>query len=152
MITLSGRPLFKLDIYKFNPLLSRKVPSFGEAIMEKGSIDLRDLILLINEQKQMNANLALEFDCAIETDDVKPLVKVINYAINYVNQLTDQQQQISLNSTMSGITIGFTAFTALSDFPAINPQVHEALVPYNAILEQKGEPGKYIQLLISFRK
>ncbi|HID38566.1 MAG TPA: hypothetical protein EYP36_03515 [Calditrichaeota bacterium] len=120
--------------------------------MEKGSVDLRDLILMINEQKQMNANLALEFDCVIETDDVKPLVKVINYAINYVNQLTDQPQQISLNSTMSGITISFTAFTVLSDFSVISPQVNEALVPYNALLEQKGEPGKYIQLLISFKK
>ena len=120
--------------------------------MEKEIVDLRDLILMINEQKKMNANLALEFDCIIETDDVKPLVKVINYAINYINQLTDQPQQISLNSSMSVITIGFTAFTALSDFPAINPQVNEALVPYNAILEQKGERGKYIQLLINFRK
>ena len=120
--------------------------------MSKESVDLRDLILMINEQKQMNANLALEFDCVIDTDDVKPLIKVINYAINYINQLTDQPQQISLNASMSGITIGFTTATTLSEFPAINPQVNEALEPYNAVLEQKGEPGKYTQLLISFRK
>ena len=120
--------------------------------MEKETVDLRDLILMIKEQKQVDANLTLEFDCVIETDDVKPLVKVINYAINYINQLADQQQQISLNASMSGITIGFTTFTELLDLPAINPQVNEALVPYNAVLEQKGEPGKYTQLLISFRK
>jgi len=120
--------------------------------MSKGSVDLRDLILMVNEQKQMNANLALEFDCVIDTDDVKPLIKVINYAINYINQLTDQPQQISLNASMSGITIGFTTATTLSELPAINPQVNEALEPYNAVLEQKGEPGKYTQLLISFRK
>ncbi len=120
--------------------------------MEKETVDLRDLILMIKEQKQMNANLALEFDCVIEADDVKPLIKVINYAINYISRLTDQQQQISLNASMSGITISFTAFTASSDLPAINPQVNEALAPYNAVLEQKGEPGKYTQLLISFRK
>lgn len=120
--------------------------------MEKETVDLRDLILMIKEQKQMNANLALEFDCVIEADDVKPLIKVINYAINYISRLTDQQQQISLNASMSGITISFTAFTASSDLPAINPQVNEALTPYNAVLEQKGEPGKYTQLLISFGK
>ncbi len=120
--------------------------------MKTGNVDLRDLILMINEQKQMNANLALEFDCVIETDDVKPLVKVINYAINYINQLTDQPQQISLNASMSGITIGFTTATALTELPEINPQVNEALTPYNAVLEQKGELGKYTQLLISFRK
>ena len=120
--------------------------------MEKEEVDLRDLILMIKEQKQLDANFALEFDCVIETDDVKPLVKVINYAINYINQLSDQQQQISLNASMSGIIIGFTTFTDLEDLPVINPQVNEALVPYNAELEQKGEIGKYTQLLISFNK
>jgi hypothetical protein len=120
--------------------------------MEKETVDLRDLILMIKEQKQVNANLALEFDCVIETDDINSLVKVINYAINYINQLTDQPQQISLNASMSGITIGFTTFTDVLELPAINPQVNEALVPYNAVLEQKGESGKYTQLLINFKK
>ena len=115
------------------------------------SIDLRDLILKIKEQKQIDANLTLEFDCFIETDDVKPLIKVINYCINYISQLTDQQQQISLNASMSGITIGFTAFTSSTELQEINPQVNEALAPYNAVLEQKGEVGKYTQLLITFK-
>ncbi len=120
--------------------------------MAKESIDLRNLILMIKEQKQLNTNLTLEFDCLIETDDVKPLVKVINYAINYINQLTDQPLNISLNVTTREITISFTAFTVLVDLPAINPKVNEALGPYHAVLEQKGEPGKYAQLLISFKK
>ena len=52
--------------------------------MQKESVDLRNLIMMIKEQKQMEANLALEFDCVIETEDIKPLVKAINYCINYV--------------------------------------------------------------------
>lgn len=120
--------------------------------MEKESVDLRDLILMIKEQKQVNANFSLEFDCVVETDDITPLVKVINYAINYISQLTDQPQEISLNASMSGITIGFTTFTDKLELPAINPQVNEALVAYNAILEQKGDPGKYTQLLITFKQ
>jgi hypothetical protein len=115
------------------------------------SIDLRDLLLKIKEQKQMNANLTLEFDCVIETEDVTPLIKVINYCINYISQLTDQQQQISLNASMSGLTIGFTAFTSKTELPEINPQVREILVPYDAVLEQKGESGKYTQLLINIK-
>jgi len=119
--------------------------------MESQAIDLRDLILKIKEQKQMDANLALEFDCVIETDDVTPLVKVINYCINYISQLTDQNQEIGLNASMSGITIGFTAFSEVTDLPEINPQVNEALAKYNADLERKGEPGKFVQLLLSFK-
>jgi hypothetical protein len=118
--------------------------------MEKETVDLRKLILMIKDQKQVNANFSLEFDCEIETDDIKPLVKVINYAINYLSQLTDLPLEISLNASMSGITISFTTFTDVVELPAINPQVSEALVSYNAVLEQKGEPGKYTQLLITF--
>ena len=120
--------------------------------MEKETVDLRDLILMIKDQKEINANFSLEFDCVIETEDITPLIKVINYAINYINQLTDQPQEISLNASMRGITLGFTTFTDLTELPAINPQVNEALLPYNAVLEQKGDPGKYTQLLISFGK
>jgi hypothetical protein len=115
------------------------------------SVDLRDLILKIKEQKQMNAELTLEFDCVIDTEDISPLVKVINYAINYIAQLTDTPQQISLNASMSGITIAFTTFTERTDLPAISPQVNEALRIYNGVLEQKGDPGRYTQLLIHFK-
>jgi hypothetical protein len=118
--------------------------------MEKEKIDLRDLILKIKEHKQIDTNLALEFDCFIEADDITALVKVINYAINYINQLTDQPLHISLNSTNRDITLSIMAFTTQSDFPEISPKVNEALEPYNAMLEQKFEPNKYAQLLIHF--
>ncbi|MCB0281986.1 MAG: hypothetical protein KDF60_05345 [Calditrichaeota bacterium] len=118
--------------------------------MDVESVDLRDLIMMIKDQKKMDANLALEFDCKIETADVKPLIKVINYCINYISQLSEQTQQISLNASMSGITIGFTAFSNAQEIPAINPQVNEALAIYNARLEHKSDPGKYVQLLINF--
>ena len=118
--------------------------------MEIENVDLRDLIIRIKEQKQIDAELTLEFDCRIETDDVMPLVKVINYAINYIIQLTEQPLHISLNATMRGYTIGFTAFTDTPDLPEINPKVNAALLPYHADMAQKGEPGKYAHLLISF--
>ncbi len=115
-------------------------------------IDLRDLIMMIKEKKQMNANFALEFDCRLEVEDYKPLVKVLNYAINYIGQLTDQPMQISLNAGDKGYMLGFTAFTSKSEFPAINPEVVEALKPYKATAAVSGEPAKYAKLLITFIK
>ena len=113
--------------------------------MEKEVVDLRDLMMMIKEKKQMNANFALEFDCRIEVDDYKPLVKVINYAINYISQLTDQPMQISLNAGGNGYLLSFTAFTSQTEFPAVSEQVVEALVPYNAIIAASGDPGKYVK-------
>jgi len=118
--------------------------------MEKQTYDLRELLNMIREQKQMNAEMALEFDCTIETEDIRPLIKVINYAINYISQLTDQTQQITLNASMSGITMSFSAFTNQSAFPAINPAVHEALSLYNARMSHTGQPGSHARLLIEF--
>ncbi len=115
-------------------------------------IDLRNLMMKIQEMKKMNANLALEFDCVIDVEDINPLVKVINYSINYISQLSDQELQISLNQSMSGITLGFTIFTETTELPAINEQVMEALKQYQASIELKSETGKYAQLLISIKK
>lgn len=115
-------------------------------------VDLRNLMMTIQEKKQMNANLELEFDCVIEVEDITPLVKVINYAINYITQLSEEQMQISVNATLSSITLGFTSFTASETFPAINPQVQEMLEQYSASMELKSEVGKYAQLLIVFTK
>lgn len=120
--------------------------------MKKERFDLRDIILIIKKQKQIDAELSLEFDCYIETDDIKPLVKVINYAINYIRKLSDQSLYISLNAGMRGFTISLTAHTASQEFPAISPKVNEALRSYDAVLEQKSEPGKFVQLTIIFKK
>ncbi len=118
--------------------------------METQTYDLRDLLLMIKEQKQMDAQMALEFDCVIEAEDIRPLIKVINYAINYIAQLSDKTQQISLNASMSGITISFTAFTDKTEFPPVNPAVNNALKQYKAVLLAKGEAASYAQLLIQF--
>ena len=115
-------------------------------------VDLRNLMMTIQEKKQMNANLSLEFDCVIEVEDIAPLVKVINYAINYVAQLSDQQMQISVNASLSNITLGFTTFTEKQTFPPINPQAQDLLKQYSASMNLKSEAGKYAQLLIVFTK
>lgn len=120
--------------------------------MEKEVVDLRDLLMMIKEKKQMDANLALEFDCRLEVDDYKPLVKVVNYAINYIREASEQTMQISLNAGGDGYLLGFTAFTDKTDFPPVSDQVKEALAAYNATIKEGGEPGKYIKLLLTFKK
>ena len=113
-------------------------------------LDLRNLIKMINDKKDIGAELSLEFDCTLDVEDPKPLVKVINYAINFVNDLTDQKVQIALNASMSGMTLTFTAFTKLDAFPELNSQVADVLKDYEGKIELSGDPSKYVQLLIFF--
>ena len=113
-------------------------------------LDLRKLLLMIQEQKGMKANMSLEFDCEIETDDPKPLVKVINYVINYLTALTDQPLEISLNPHRSGYMMGFAVHTDKTDLPPLSDQVDEALQLYNASIERASDPGKYVRIIITF--
>ena len=115
-------------------------------------LDLRDLMKKIQEQKQMNANLSLEFDCIVETDDPTPLIKVINYIINYMTPLSDKPLEISVNAQMSGILFSFSVFTENTSFPPLSDQLGEALQNYNATYEVKQEAGKFFQIIITFRK
>lgn len=113
-------------------------------------IDLRKLLLMIQEQKEMNANLSLEFDCMVDSEDPNPLVKVINYVINYLSPLATNAIEISLNMLRDGYMISFAIFTDKTDIPALSDQLDDALKPYNASLEVKQEVGKYIQVIITF--
>ena len=115
-------------------------------------LDLRDLMNKIQEQKQMDANLSLEFDCVVETEDPTSLIKVINYIINYLTPLTDKSLEISLNAQMSGILLSFSIFTEQTSFPPLSEQLNDALKAYDAEYEIKKEEGKYFQILIKFAK
>ncbi len=119
--------------------------------MEKELIDLRELVMMIKEKKNMNANLSLEFDCRVEVEDYRPLVKVINYAINYITALTDQPMQITLNAGGGGYMLAFTAFSSRTEFPPVSEQVMEALKPYNATITPGGEPSKFVKLVLFFK-
>lgn len=113
-------------------------------------IDLRKLMLMIKENKEMDANLSLEFDCEIDYDDPEPLIKVINYLINYLTPLTDKTIEISLNACREGYMLSFAVFSALAELPALSDKLDDALQIYNASLKVTHQQEEYLQLIISF--
>jgi len=113
-------------------------------------VDLRELLLKIQEQKQMNANLTLEFDCNIENEDPTALVKVINYFLNYMAQLSTQTIEISLNAYRGGSMLSFAVNADQNELPPISDQLDEALKNYNGSYELVHQEGKFIQIVITF--
>jgi hypothetical protein len=114
-------------------------------------IDLRKLIMMIKEQKGMDANLSLEFECHVEHEDPKPLVKIINYIINYLSPLTEKAIEISLNAGRDGSILSFAVFTEQEELPAISDQLGGALEEYHASLEVKHQQSEYLQIIIQFK-
>ena len=113
-------------------------------------IDLRQLMLMIKENKEMKANMSLEFDCLVEADNSDMLIRVINYIINYLTPLTEKDIEISLNAYRGGSMLSFAISTGLQELPEFSDKIAPALEPYNATCEVKHQQGVYAQVILTF--
>ncbi len=120
--------------------------------MTEHTVDLKAFINLIVDNKDIDANLILDEGCTFETDDPKPLVKVINYVLNYLNQLTDSSLAISLDLMPNNYRVSCMAYTDKEDLDPFSEQVGDALNDYNASYEIKHEKGRYVQIILSFKR
>jgi hypothetical protein len=118
--------------------------------MPENRVDLKRLILLIKENKDFEANLILDEGCVIETPDPKPLIKVINYFINYLNQISAQPLEIALDLRNNDNLLSFMVYTDVQALPDVSSEIDEVLKSYRASLEKIHEKGKYVQFKISF--
>ena len=107
---------------------------------------------MIKEGKDFDANLILDEGCTLTTEDPTPLIKVINYLINYMNPLTEKPIEISLDLRSSDCLLSIMAYTDKSDLPDLSDNLAGALKDYNATLDRVHETGKYLQVKLSFTK
>lgn len=115
-------------------------------------LDLKNLIILIKEEKDLQANLILDEGCQLAVSDPKPLIKILNYIINYLNQLTESPLEIGLDLRDREYLLNMMAFSPASELPPISDNLSEALQAYNAAYEVKHEKGSYIQFIIKFQR
>ena len=120
--------------------------------MNEHTVDLKTFIQLIVDQKDIETNLILDEGCTFDTDDPKPLIKVINYVINYLSQLSDSPLAISLDLMPDNYRLSFMAYTDKEELEAFSDQVGEALKDYNAAIDIKHEKGKYVQIILTFKR
>ena len=119
--------------------------------MADGQIDLKQLVHLIYENKDMAANLCLDEGCRIHAEDPKPLVKVINYLINVLKELTELPLEISLDLHDDGCTLGLMALNPKNEIPSVSEHLSEALETYQAALETVHEKERYLLFKLKFR-
>ena len=118
--------------------------------MSENRVDLKQLIMLIKDTKNFEANLILDEGCTLMTEDPKPLVKVINYIINYLGQLSDKALEISLDLRTGDHLLSFMVYTDKTDLPAVSLEIDDVLKKYKATLEKIHGTGKYVQIKLSF--
>jgi hypothetical protein len=118
--------------------------------MPENRVDLKRLILLIKENKDFEANLILDEGCVLQTSDPKPLVKVLNYFINYLNQISAQPLEISLDLRTHDNLLSFMVYTDTQELPDISAEIDDVLKSYKGSMEKVHEKGKYVQFKLSF--
>lgn len=120
--------------------------------MTENSIDLKQLLFLIREQKELEINYILDEGCVIETEDAKPLIKVLNYFINYLSQLSQVPLEVSLDLLPVTYKLSLLAYSDLETIPDLSDQIQKTLDDYNATFELAHIPDKYVQVNVIFEK
>ena len=120
--------------------------------MPANHYDLKQLIYLIKDNKDFDANLILDEGCGIDTEDPKLLIKSLNYLINYLKQLTQNPLEISLDLRENDCLLSLMAYSNVAELPEISEQLDESLKVYNAAKTVIHEKDKYIQIKVSFSK
>ncbi len=118
--------------------------------MSEHQVDLETLIRDIFKQKKVKATLQLNSECHILADDIKPLVKLINYLINYLRQLTKNPADVSLKQQSNGCLLCLVISTDEKTLPPMSDQLEEVLRSYKAAMRIVFEEEKYLQILIHF--
>ncbi len=118
--------------------------------MTDSTIDLGNLLNFIIDQKKVNTTVNIGPECKVNAEDPKPLVKIINYLINYLSQITDDTINVSLKTQSNGCLLCFIVSTNHKQLPALSDNLDEALKPYNAAMRVVFEEGKYAQIILNF--
>jgi hypothetical protein len=118
--------------------------------MTDSTIDLGNLLSFIIDQKKVNTTVNIGPECKVNAEDPKPLVKIINYLINYLSQITDDTINVSLKTQSNGCLLCFIVSTNHEQLPPLSDNLDEALKPYNAAMRVVFEEGKYAQIILNF--
>ena len=98
--------------------------------MEDRQLDLRELLQLIDSQKNLNTNLCLDHGCLISVSDPRPLVKAINYMMNFLNEYSGETIEINLNLTSERIYLKLMSLWEKDDPVEIPDQLAEVFQDY----------------------
>jgi len=119
--------------------------------MNQNTIDLKQMLFLIHDQKDIEANFILDEGCTLETENPKPLIKVLNYLFNFMSQFTNRPMEISLDLLPEAYRLTFLSFCDLPEEPEISPRLGSALQDYQAEFTMANHPGQYLQVVINFK-
>ncbi|NOX88150.1 MAG: hypothetical protein GXO77_03925 [Calditrichaeota bacterium] len=115
------------------------------------TLDLKQLLRYIVEQKELDANLILDEGCLLQVEDPKPLVKIFNYFLNYLRSVSPRPLEVSLDLMHDQYLVSMLVYTDATELPPVSENVKGVLEGYSADFKVIHEKNKYVQFKIHFR-
>ena len=118
--------------------------------MSTPPIELKGLLTYILQNKDVESRTELSTEYILPSNDPKPLIKIINYLLNYLKQMTKDPIDISLKEQSMGCLLSFIISTDYDELPALSDNLVDALKLYNGAMRVVFEKAMYLQILICF--
>jgi hypothetical protein len=113
------------------------------------SIDFKKLLIRINDEKDLHADLCLDLDCTITVDDPKPLVRSLNHIINYLSAITNAPLRIGLSAQKDSFVISFLAHPLHTSAQAFRQDLAEILREFGVSMVVKIRQREYAKVLLT---
>lgn len=115
------------------------------------AIDLKKLLLLINDEKDLQADLCLDLNCSLVTDDPRPFIRSVNYIINYLRSLSTATLHIGLSAQKDVFIISFLVHPLDKTAKEFRPDVANVMEAYGLMVDVDVRPGAFAKVVIRKR-
>lgn len=117
-------------------------------LTDNGStIDLKQLLILLDDDLQLNADLCLDLDCRIVTRDPKAFTSLLRGVITHVREHTHGTLSIGLSALRDAFDL---AVVGRTDAATISLQPEVSLETFRGTLSFDFSPKKYLKAVIRF--
>jgi len=117
----------------------------------KAQLDLKQLLILIDDDLDLEADLCLDLDCHVVTENPSKFVRLLRTVITHIRTHARGPISIGLSALRDSFDIAIVGHTDLTEIPE-EPPVKNEFEIFGGTGSFEFLAGKYIKALIHFER
>ncbi len=115
-------------------------------------INLKQIIEWVYSDRLPHAHLCLDLGCTLTFQDPKPLARIVEDVIEYLQSISNEEIQIDLDAHNNKHQLVFIIHTDKDRLTALPRNTMDAVKQYRGEWCTEFEPRKYFKIQITFKK